>query len=1103
MKKARKLFGLAAACLIIAAAMTVFAFAASDIGYITVEKLDIPMIGLKPDTSVIAAYRDNASKVNTSIDITNVKWEGTLDKDGCFVKGNSYKVVITATLKSSVTVKYSDNLKSFVGKSTDRVRINGNAAVLESCADRVAVISYTYKETAKKAINTVNAGNFTEPKAGLKPDTTIDNIPLSAGATPSSSITDVKWIGTFDEDGCFIKGNTYTLEITAKINDTENVRFDKETLAAYKGKTSKFTMLNNEHITLKSCSDTTMVMTKTYSHLDKTEIDLLEITVTAPRHGEYAKNSAKTEWDYVFKSVDVSWPGAPSYGEPFKNGIEYSVAFVYVIEKGSGYTFSKDVCATVNGGEAKAIYGENSLAQYIQVSYTFPKLNTVIVEDGDIKKVTVGGFGAPHIDRKLEAPEVEFNNYYELSDYSWSETPDASGYFKADTVYTLTVTLVTKYSHRFSAENLDTVGKTNQYASLGSTRPTIISFDEKKLVMQTTFAKTAGYKGEKPATLIDSPFAFDGGSGTYEDPYLVSTAEQLNAIRKGLDKHYRLTHDIDLSSWGNWIPIGSNEAYGGPRSGSVNQAYKNMQIFTGSIDGDGHVIKGMTIKIEGDVVYMEEQLNVRYYGLIMHIDCEELAPEYAVGSRYKSPYTSEIHRGVRNLGMVDYVIDIHHKNIAKAYEVYIGPIVASSHGAGIYNCYSGGGTIRLDLSGATTDKVDASIGGIAGQTSYTDFRNCYNTSNITVIGTPHMELHELYGTGICGENISSWFMSCYNTGDIVMPKYDYEVIKNGVQPYSAAACGITGMSWAPIYPELYHNGEEKNCYVWNCYNTGSMTGEYAMGIMINGNSDYYIDSCYNVGKLSGGAKGKEYEIAKTADINMEMSHVLDFGTEYVRRVYKEGNSVTGDVWHYSSNLGRKILKAIPEDNPPSRAYIFAKPKTNTRFTDVVANSYYEQAVIWALEAGVTSGTSETTFSPDATCTRGQVVTFLWRALGKPEPKSTENPFKDVKSTDYFYKAVLWAVENKITVGTSADTFSPHATCTSCQVITFVHRAKGTPRAENTDYKLASSYRGQYYFEAVAWADTIGLLDGLGKAFAPNDDSPRADIVTYLYRMASK
>ena len=110
------------------------------------------------------------------------------------------------------------------------------------------------------------------------------------------------------------------------------------------------------------------------------------------------------------------------------------------------------------------------------------------------------------------------------------------------------------------------------------------------------------------------------------------------------------------------------------------------------------------------------------------------------------------------------------------------------------------------------------------------------------------------------------------------------------------------------------------------------------------------------------------------------------------------------------------------------------------FYDVNPGMYYEKAVLWAVEEGITNGTSTTTFSPDANCTRAQIVTFLWRAAGQPEPKTTARPFNDVSPGMYYEKAVLWAVEEGITNGTSTTTFSPDDNCTRAQIVTFLYRA---------------------------------------------------------------
>ena len=181
--------------------------------------------------------------------------------------------------------------------------------------------------------------------------------------------------------------------------------------------------------------------------------------------------------------------------------------------------------------------------------------------------------------------------------------------------------------------------------------------------------------------------------------------------------------------------------------------------------------------------------------------------------------------------------------------------------------------------------------------------------------------------------------------------------------------------------------------------------------------------------------------------------------------------------------------------------VFSPVQAKT-FSDVPADAYYSNAVNWALESGITSGTSAATFSPNDTCTRGQVVTFLWRSQGKPEPTTAKNVFRDVKPADFFYKPVLWAVENGITAGTSAHTFSPDETCLKAQVVTFLWRTEGQPQPSAAS-ALAQSYRGTYYENAVGWADENGLLSNMGGAFDAADFCPRSDIVTYLYRFCTE
>ena len=171
----------------------------------------------------------------------------------------------------------------------------------------------------------------------------------------------------------------------------------------------------------------------------------------------------------------------------------------------------------------------------------------------------------------------------------------------------------------------------------------------------------------------------------------------------------------------------------------------------------------------------------------------------------------------------------------------------------------------------------------------------------------------------------------------------------------------------------------------------------------------------------------------------------------------------------------------------------------TSFTDVPAGAYYEDAVGWAVEKGITKGTSDSTFTPDGVCTRAQAVTFLWRAAGSPAAKAGSLPFADVKAGSYYDDAVRWAVENGVTVGTSATTFSPNATCSRAQIVTFLWRAQKSPAAgsANPFDDVAGS---AYYADAVQWAVQKDITKGTGAtAFSPDANCIRAQIVTFLYR----
>lgn len=212
----------------------------------------------------------------------------------------------------------------------------------------------------------------------------------------------------------------------------------------------------------------------------------------------------------------------------------------------------------------------------------------------------------------------------------------------------------------------------------------------------------------------------------------------------------------------------------------------------------------------------------------------------------------------------------------------------------------------------------------------------------------------------------------------------------------------------------------------------------------------------------------------------------------VAKVLVDGKSV-GTVTSYT-------FKNVTKDHTIEAVFMKSNgnPQTGV-FVDVPEDSYYEEAVDWAVENGITNGVSSDRFDPDGLCTRAQIVTFLWRAAGSPVPKSTGHNFTDVKAGSYYEQAVLWAVENGITVGTSSTTFSPDATCTRAQAVTFLYRASDSP-AVSGSAAFSDVATDAYYADAVAWAEKKGITTGIGGGlFGSNNDCTRAQIVTFLWR----
>ena len=189
---------------------------------------------------------------------------------------------------------------------------------------------------------------------------------------------------------------------------------------------------------------------------------------------------------------------------------------------------------------------------------------------------------------------------------------------------------------------------------------------------------------------------------------------------------------------------------------------------------------------------------------------------------------------------------------------------------------------------------------------------------------------------------------------------------------------------------------------------------------------------------------------------------------------------------------------LPAALPAASASYYDKPLP---FSDVTYDDTFFEAVAWALETGVTEGVTPTTFSPGSTCTRAQVVTFLWRAKGEPEPASSDNSFEDVAPGIWYEKPVLWAVEQGITNGTTDVTFSPDELCTYGHILTFLWRANGEPEPAPAAGITADWDPFAWYTDAVTWAEQSGILGIEGSGLNPNVPCSRGVTVTFLYNEA--
>ena len=299
----------------------------------------------------------------------------------------------------------------------------------------------------------------------------------------------------------------------------------------------------------------------------------------------------------------------------------------------------------------------------------------------------------------------------------------------------------------------------------------------------------------------------------------------------------------------------------------------------------------------------------------------------------------------------------------------------------------------------------------------------------------------------------------------------------------------------------------KSGYTFTGWSGTGLDGENNMTVIIptgsTGNRIYTAHWRYN----GSGHSYSYYTIKATAGAGGSIS---PSGNVSVREGRDRTFTITPDKGYAISNVkidGKSIgaVKSYTFENvrrTHTIEVIFMKANGNPQagvFVDVATGSYYEDAVDWAVENGITKGTDDTHFSPDGICTRAQAVTFLWRTAGSPKPETRAMPFTDVPVGSYYYDAVLWAVENGITKGTSDTTFSPNMTCSRAQIVAFLWRSEKSPAAGAAN-PFADVKSTAYYADAVLWAVKENITKGTtSTTFSPNADCTRAQIVTFLWR----
>ena len=407
----------------------------------------------------------------------------------------------------------------------------------------------------------------------------------------------------------------------------------------------------------------------------------------------------------------------------------------------------------------------------------------------------------------------------------------------------------------------------------------------------------------------------------------------------------------------------------------------------------------------------------------------------------------------------------------------VGGVVGENVGGTIRNCYN---------TGSVSNK-GAATGGIVGKADRGTVESCHNVGEVS----GKKDVGGIVGKAYNNPTVSN----CYYLSDAETDELDGTTAKNAEVFASGQVKDLLNGSVAEeqqvwdqtIGTDLYPRFHEEGC----AHVPGEAVIENEKGATCTEDGSYESVVCCSI---CGAELSRETVVIPATGHNEVALEAKDPTCTETGLTAGKKCTVCGET-----TVKQEVIPALGHEYKNGKCERCGDLLTS-EFSDVLAGKFYFDAVAWAVENEITKGVGGDLFAPDGDCTRAQVVTFLWRAAGSPAPESTEHPFTDVKEGKFYYDAMLWAVENNITTGMTSNTFNPDGICTRGQVVTFLWRAMNEPAPESTENPFTDAFEGKYYYNAMLWAVENGITNGMtDTTFAPDGTCTRGQVVTFLHR----